>query len=75
MDKGTVELSMETLVIILSVIIVAALIIFFVISWATSPELRSSNTCDFICSLKESITSTIFFWSKPFIPKIDACGC
>lgn len=70
MKSGTVELSLETLVIILSVIAIAALIIFFVITWALSPGIRSSNTCDFICSLKESL-----FILKYVLPKISSCGC
>ena len=70
MKKGTVELSLETLVIILSIIAIAALLIYLVIMWALSPGLRSSNTCDFVCSLKESL-----FILKYMLPKISTCGC
>jgi len=68
MKKGTTELSLEKLIMILLAIAIAALVLFVMI-WVIV-LLRSSNTCDFVCSLKESLL--IF---KYVLPKISSCRC
>lgn len=55
--KGTVELSLDTLIIILGFTIIAVITILLIIYYVKSPMAHGSSNCDWICAWKESLTT------------------
>ncbi|MCD6367514.1 MAG: hypothetical protein J7L45_00335 [Candidatus Aenigmarchaeota archaeon] len=75
MRKGSIELSYGTLIIIVVAIVVAVVVISLAVMIYKSPATSGSFACDFICSVKEGMSTWLSGPLKIFIPKISSCGC